>query len=217
MVLEQELLPFLTWLIGYPWTDAKAVLNSALGVFMATALALGTLALVVGFLVALVRHGPLKAGDMTYRVIVNGIVGIVPHVAAPRLGIGPAGGQGIDSPPRRRRVGRVRRPAAVLRLVSQTRLPGAEQAVLQRRADGQHLSRPPDRAVGEHVQPAERFQNEDNFHRRHQAGPRGRYRAGPHPRLYAGRHGAVGDHGPSSARFSCGACWTTPTPWRSPS
>ena len=27
----------------------------------------------VGFLIALVRHGPLKAGDITYRVVVNGL------------------------------------------------------------------------------------------------------------------------------------------------
>ncbi len=33
---------------------------------------LAVIALVVGFLVALVRHGPLKAGDITYRVVVNG-------------------------------------------------------------------------------------------------------------------------------------------------
>lgn len=73
MVLEDELLPFLTWLIGYPWTDVRAVLDSALVVFLGTALALAVIALVMGFLVAVVRHGPLAAGDITYRVVVNGI------------------------------------------------------------------------------------------------------------------------------------------------
>jgi ABC-type transport system involved in multi-copper enzyme maturation permease subunit len=73
MVLEQELLPFLTWLIGYPWTEPGALQNSALVVFFGTAFALGVLALIVGFLVAVVRHGPLAAGDITYHVVVNGI------------------------------------------------------------------------------------------------------------------------------------------------
>jgi hypothetical protein len=72
MVLENPLLPYLTWLIGYPWTDARAVLDSALFRFILTAAVLSVIALVVGFLIALVRHGPLKAGDITYRVVVNG-------------------------------------------------------------------------------------------------------------------------------------------------
>jgi hypothetical protein len=73
MVLEEQRLPFLTWLIGYPFTDAAAVLNSALVIFFFTAFALSVLALIVGFLIAVVRHGPLAAGDITYRVVVNGI------------------------------------------------------------------------------------------------------------------------------------------------
>src|SRR6478736_5609768 len=72
MVLENPLLPYLTWLIGYPWTDAHAFLDSALFRFVLTAAVLSVIALVVGFLIALVRHGPLKAGDITYRVVVNG-------------------------------------------------------------------------------------------------------------------------------------------------
>jgi ABC-type transport system involved in multi-copper enzyme maturation permease subunit len=73
MVLEQELLPYLTWLVGYPWSDFRSFLDSALAVFLMTAAAVAVLSLVVGFLVALVRHGPLKAGDITYRVVVNGV------------------------------------------------------------------------------------------------------------------------------------------------
>ena len=72
MVLENPLLPYLTWLIGYPWTDAQAILNSALFRFVLTGAVLAVVALVVGFLIALVRHGPLKAGDITYKVVVNG-------------------------------------------------------------------------------------------------------------------------------------------------
>src|SRR5215203_5411225 len=72
MVLEQELLPFLTWLLGYPWTEPHAFLQSAVFRFALTGSVLAVLALLFGFLVALVRHGPLKAGDITYRVVVNG-------------------------------------------------------------------------------------------------------------------------------------------------
>ena len=73
MVLEQELLPYLTWLLGYPWSDFRSFLNSALVIFLTTAAALAVVSLVVGFLIALVRHGPMKAGDITYRVVVNGV------------------------------------------------------------------------------------------------------------------------------------------------
>src|SRR3954469_17006576 len=72
MVLENPLLPYLTWLIGYPWANAQAFLDSALFRFVLTAAVLSVFALVLGYLVALVRHGPLKAGDITYRVVVNG-------------------------------------------------------------------------------------------------------------------------------------------------
>src|SRR6478609_5160558 len=72
MVLENPLLPYLTWLIGYPWTDAQAFLNSALFRFVLTAAVLSVIALVVRIMIALVRHGPMKAGDITYRVVVNG-------------------------------------------------------------------------------------------------------------------------------------------------
>lgn len=73
MVLERELLPYLTWLLGYPWSDAAAMLNSGLFRFLSTSLALGVIALVAGFLIALVRHGPMKAGDITYRIVTNGL------------------------------------------------------------------------------------------------------------------------------------------------
>ncbi len=73
MVLEQELLPYLTWFLGYPWSGPGAFLNSALFRFVVTGAGLAVIALVVGYLVALVRYGPLKAGDITYRVVVNGL------------------------------------------------------------------------------------------------------------------------------------------------
>ncbi len=72
MVLERELLPYLTWLLGYPWSEPHAFLQSAIFRFALTGVVLAVLALLAGFLVALVRHGPLKAGDITYHVVVNG-------------------------------------------------------------------------------------------------------------------------------------------------
>src|SRR3954453_3107101 len=72
MVLENPLLPYLTWLLGYNSSDEGAFLNSALFRFLVTAAVLAVVALVVGFLIALVRHGPMKAGDITYRVVMNG-------------------------------------------------------------------------------------------------------------------------------------------------
>lgn len=65
MVLEKELLPYSEWLTGLGW-------DSALFRFGATVLVFAVLAIVVGFLVAMVRYGPLKAGDLTYRVVTNG-------------------------------------------------------------------------------------------------------------------------------------------------
>ena len=41
MVLEKELLPFLTWLLGYPWTDAQVVLQSCAVPFLLTAAGAG--------------------------------------------------------------------------------------------------------------------------------------------------------------------------------
>lgn len=72
MVLEHEPIPYLTWLLGYPWNDPHAFLESAIFRFGVTGFVLLVLALLVGFLIALVRNGPLKAGDITYRVVVNG-------------------------------------------------------------------------------------------------------------------------------------------------
>ena len=68
MVLEKELLPYLTWLL----TGSGGQLG-ALPRFFITALVLSFVGLLGGFLVALVRYGPLKAGDLTYKVVANGL------------------------------------------------------------------------------------------------------------------------------------------------
>jgi hypothetical protein len=67
MVLERQLLPFSEWLWG-----SDQYRFGAVAIFLFIAAALCVLALVGGFLVALVRHGPLKAGDLTYRTVRNG-------------------------------------------------------------------------------------------------------------------------------------------------
>jgi ABC-type transport system involved in multi-copper enzyme maturation permease subunit len=66
MVLEKQPLDFLVWLLG----GAGEI--GALPRFLITVLVLAVLALAVGFIVALVRYGPMKAGDLTYRVVTNG-------------------------------------------------------------------------------------------------------------------------------------------------
>lgn len=73
MVLEDQPLPFLTWLLGLPWTEAEAFLKSALFQFVLTVAAGAVVALVGGYLLALLRNGPIKAGDITYRVVTNGL------------------------------------------------------------------------------------------------------------------------------------------------
>lgn len=65
MVLEKELLPYSEWFVG-------SGLESALVRFGLTVLAISVLALVIGFLVTMVRYGPLKAGDITYQLVTNG-------------------------------------------------------------------------------------------------------------------------------------------------
>jgi len=65
---RKELLPYFTWLL----TGSGSQLG-ALPRFLITALVLSFLALLGGFLIALVRYGPLKAGDIAYRVVVNGL------------------------------------------------------------------------------------------------------------------------------------------------
>jgi ABC-type transport system involved in multi-copper enzyme maturation permease subunit len=68
MVLEKELLPYLTWLLS-----GSAGELGALPRFLITAIVLAVLALAVGYLIAMVRYGPLKAGDLTYRVTATGV------------------------------------------------------------------------------------------------------------------------------------------------
>jgi ABC-type transport system involved in multi-copper enzyme maturation permease subunit len=72
MVVEHELLPYWTWLLG-DWWRGGGHLGAALS-FVIVLAVLALIGIVIGYLVALVRYGPLKAGDLTYRVVSNGVV-----------------------------------------------------------------------------------------------------------------------------------------------
>jgi hypothetical protein len=72
MVLEKELLPYLTWLLA-----GSGGQLGALPRFFITALVLSLLALLAGYLIAVIRYGPLKAGDIVYRVVTNGLSELV--------------------------------------------------------------------------------------------------------------------------------------------
>lgn len=79
MVLEEELLPYLTWLLYGGESGIGALPRFAITVFVAA-----LVALVVGLLVLLVRHGPLKAGDMVYRAVASGVAELA-HLSPRRI------------------------------------------------------------------------------------------------------------------------------------
>lgn len=71
MVVENEVLPYLQWL----WRGEGAAFvdgQGGLAQFGIIALVGLILAVIGGFLVSLVRHGPVKAGEITYRTLVGG-------------------------------------------------------------------------------------------------------------------------------------------------
>ncbi len=66
MVLEQDILPYLQWLLG-----GSDVLG-ALPRFFLIVLGLGLLGLLGGYIMAAARHGLLRGGDITYRTVSAG-------------------------------------------------------------------------------------------------------------------------------------------------
>ncbi len=71
MVVENEVLPYLQWL----WRGEGAAFvdgQGGLAQFAIIALVGLILAIVGGFFVSLVRHGPVRAGEITYRTVVGG-------------------------------------------------------------------------------------------------------------------------------------------------
>ncbi len=72
MILETPIPPFLEWL------------PMALGYFAQSAVIVALVGLVIGFLVAAIRHGPLAAGDITYRTLSAAAIDLV-HMAPRRV------------------------------------------------------------------------------------------------------------------------------------
>jgi len=71
MVVEKQILSYWNWL--FVGTGISFDQWGALWQAIVVALVVMFLALVIGYLVAAVRNGPLVAGDMTYRVIAKGV------------------------------------------------------------------------------------------------------------------------------------------------
>ncbi len=79
MVVENPILPYLQWLLE---GDSARGIGGALYTYLTTAGIVALAVLVLGYLIAAVRHGPLAAGDMTYRVLlaaVRDLFGISPR------------------------------------------------------------------------------------------------------------------------------------------
>ncbi len=71
MVIEEEVLPYLTWLID--GTGATGIEGEgALIRFGVIAISILIATIIIGFLVSLVRYGPVKAGEITYRTLICG-------------------------------------------------------------------------------------------------------------------------------------------------
>lgn len=81
MVVENEITSFLGWLIptGANWYEG------ALLQFFVTGLVFALAAILLGFLVLLVRYGPAKAGDLTYRTFTDGLSDLV-RISPRRVG-----------------------------------------------------------------------------------------------------------------------------------
>ncbi|MEX0939646.1 MAG: ABC transporter permease [Pirellulales bacterium] len=78
MVIETEILPFWQWLLYGGSDDAFG----ALPWFFIAMITAGVVALLGGYLISAVRHGPIEGGDRTYRVVVGGLKNLL--VLSPR-------------------------------------------------------------------------------------------------------------------------------------
>lgn len=68
MAIEEEILPYWQWLLQFG--DGQW---GALWQFLGFVLLLALVALLVGYLVAAIRHGPMAGGDLTYKVMTRGL------------------------------------------------------------------------------------------------------------------------------------------------
>ena len=157
---------------------------------------LGLVALVVGFLVAAFRYGPVGGGDVTYRMLRTAVRDL--FSLSPRRILALAWLAVQESLRRRVLVG-----FGVFLLILlfagwflDTTIDRSGHAVSELRAHGHHVPGAADGLVLERVQPAGRHQEPHDLHDRDQAGAAGRDRAGPHPRLFGDRHAAAGRDGP---------------------
>ena len=152
------------------------------------------LALVVGFVIALVRYGPLKAGDLTYRVVTNGFAELAR--TSPRR-VWALARLAIKESFRRRVVVALVVFFLILlfagwflktdypqpaKLLFSFVLTATTYLVLLIALLLSAFSLPND------------FKIEDDLHGRHQAGAGRRHRARPDPGLHDRRHDAAGDH-----------------------
>jgi ABC-type transport system involved in multi-copper enzyme maturation permease subunit len=80
MVIETEILPFLDWLRGGGENESLG----ALARFGLIALTVAIVALIIGYLIAAVRHGPIAGGDVTYKVVIGGLREL-PRISLRRL------------------------------------------------------------------------------------------------------------------------------------
>lgn len=84
MVVENEVLPYLEWLWkgeGASFADGEGAIVR----FGIIALTLFVITLVGGFIVSLVRHGPVRAGELTYKTLVGGF-GDLTRLSSRRIG-----------------------------------------------------------------------------------------------------------------------------------
>ncbi|MEQ8846132.1 hypothetical protein [Botrimarina sp.] len=82
MVVEKQVLPFFEWL----WQgQGDSFIDGALFQFLVLAAVLFVLGLVGGFLVSMIRHGPVAAGEITYRTLRGGATDLT-RLSARRIG-----------------------------------------------------------------------------------------------------------------------------------
>ncbi len=72
MVLEKPLLPYLQWLLYGGQTEFGALPR-----FVLVVLCVSLAALLVGYIIAAGRRGPLRGGDTTYHTVANGLIEIL--------------------------------------------------------------------------------------------------------------------------------------------
>ena len=198
MVLENQVLPYLQWLLygGDGQTAGRPAAVSA-GARWACCWSRWSSGSLIAAVAA--RPAPRRRLHLPHRR--RRLPRTVPHLAAPRLGACPAGGQGIHAPPRVVALGvffvillfagwflnaDTRSPAAVLSVV----LTATTYLVLVIALLLSAFSLPND------------FKTK-TIYTVSPSRARRRHRPRPHPRLHDRRHRAAGDHGRVQLRASC--------------